>query len=118
MITKLSQWLNHHLMKKITALDCGGEKYIKHGFAHGLQGYHCSTCKKTLNTLTGTPLARLRHKDNWLEYLGTLCNSQTIRAAAKQVEISIPTSFRWKHRFLNLISENRPEGTHWDRRGR
>ncbi len=54
-------------------------------------------------------MARLRRKDNWLEHLGIICNSQTIRSAAKQVGISIPTSFRWRHRFLDLISENRPE---------
>ncbi len=51
----------------------------------------------------------MRRKDNWLEYLDTIYNSQTIRSADKQVGVSIPTSFRWRHRFLDLISENKPE---------
>jgi len=106
---KVIPMIESSLDEKNHCPHCGGEKYIKHGFAHGLQRYRCRACKKTFNTLTGTPLAHLRHKDNWLEYLGTLCNSQTIRSAAQQVGISIPTSFRWRHRFLDLISENRPE---------
>ncbi len=88
---------------------CGETKYTKHGFAHGLQRYQCKSCKKTFNPLTGTPLARLRMKSNWLNYLRAICDSKTIRAAAKQVKISVPTSFKWRHRFLKLIGEDRPE---------
>ena len=85
---KVISMIESSLDEKKYCPHCGEEKYTKHGIAHGLQRYHCSACKKTFNTLTGTPLARLRHKENWLEYLGTICHSQTIRAAAKQVGYS------------------------------
>ncbi len=82
---KIISMIESPLDEKNHCPHCGGEKHIKYGFAYGLQRYHCRACRKTFNTLTGTPLARLRRKDNWLEYLGTICNSQTIRSAAKQV---------------------------------
>ena len=31
--------------------------------ASGLARYRCTDCRRTFNALTGTPLARLRHKD-------------------------------------------------------
>jgi transposase-like protein len=42
---------------------------IRHGHAHGLQRYRCRTCARTFNAFSGTPLARLRHKSRWLDYL-------------------------------------------------
>lgn len=45
---------------------CGGEQVVRNGAAHGLQRYKCRSCRKTFNTLTATPLARLRMKDKWL----------------------------------------------------
>jgi transposase-like protein len=30
--------------------------------AHGLQRYRCVDCARSFNALTGTPLARLRHR--------------------------------------------------------
>ncbi|PHV30618.1 IS1595 family transposase, partial [Janthinobacterium sp. BJB312] len=41
---------------------CHSEHLHRHGHAHGLQRYRCVPCGRTFNALTGTPLARLRHK--------------------------------------------------------
>ena len=106
---KVISMIESSLDEKHCCPHCRNEKYTKHGFAHGLQRYQCKSCNKTFNTLTGTPLARLRLKKNWLNYLSAICDSKSVRKAAKQVGISIPTSFKWRHRFLELISENRPE---------
>ena len=43
---------------------CGHDHIAHWGSASGLQRYRCAACKATFNALTGTPLARLRHKDN------------------------------------------------------
>jgi hypothetical protein len=40
----------------------------RHGFANDLQRFRCCDCGRTFNDLTGTPLARLRHKAKWLAY--------------------------------------------------
>src|SRR5437762_12799342 len=47
---------------------CGGGRVRSWGQADGLRRYRCRDCLCTFNALTGTPLARLRHKEKWLGY--------------------------------------------------
>ncbi len=91
---------------------CDHEQYYRHGFASGLQRYRCQSCKRTFNALTGTPLARLRHKHKWLDYLNAIKESMTIRKAAAGVGLNLKTSFRWRHRFLAWIASDHPVALH------
>lgn len=91
---------------------CSHDCYYRHGFASGLQRYRCMSCKSTFNALTGTPLARLRHKDKWLSYLNAIRESLTVRKAATIVGLNRKTSFRWRHRFLTLIDKDHPNSLH------
>ena len=52
------------------------------GRQSGLQRFRCRDCGKYFNALTGTPLARLRHKECWLDYSQALIEGLSIRAAA------------------------------------
>ena len=79
---------------------CAGKRLHRDGHAHGLQRYQCAGCGRTFNSLTGTPLARLRHKAKWLPYLETMLDSATVRRAAARADVHRNTSFRWRHRFL------------------
>ena len=79
---------------------CRSVRLHRHGHAHGLQRYRCADCARTFNALTGTPLARLRHRAKWLPYLDCMLESSTVRRAAALVGIHKNTSFRWRHRFL------------------
>jgi transposase-like protein len=54
---------------------CRSLRLHRHGHAHGLQRYRCVDCARTFNALTGTPLARLRHRSKWLPYLD--CSMQS-----------------------------------------
>lgn len=91
---------------------CAHTRLYRHGQANGLQRYRCRACRKTFNALTGTPLAHLRHKSKWLGYLQALLASQTVRQAARELDVNPKTSFRWRHRFLEWIKEDRPEHLH------
>jgi transposase-like protein len=53
-------------------------------------------------------LARLRHRGKWLDYLSQMLDAKSIRAAAKAIEVHRNTSFRWRHRFLDLTKHDRP----------
>jgi transposase-like protein len=77
------------------------------GRSRGLQRYRCRACLRTCNALTGTPLARLRKKDHWLSYADALIAGLTVRAAARQCDVSKNTAFRWRHRFLKAVAEHR-----------
>jgi transposase-like protein len=86
---------------------CRSARLHRHGHAHGLQRYRCVDCARTFNALTGTPLARLRHRSKWLSYLDCMLQSGTVRRTAAAVGIHKNTSFRWRHRFLANIKTDR-----------
>jgi transposase-like protein len=73
-----------------------------HGNAGSMQRYRCKNCLKTFTATTDTPLARLRHKEKWHDYLQCMISGKVLRESAKECGISLTTSFRWRHRFLRL----------------
>lgn len=79
---------------------CSHKEMFRHGSSNGLQRYRCKACKKTFNALTGTPLAHLRQKSKWLDYLDTLNQSLTIRKAAANLNVHPNTILHWKHRLV------------------
>jgi len=79
---------------------CAGIELHRWGTSCGLQRYRCCSCRRTLNALTDTPLARLRHKDKWLNYEQAMVQGVSLRQAATGCGISKNTSFKWRHRFL------------------
>jgi transposase-like protein len=87
---------------------CQGKLLYRHGSKSGLQRFRCRACGRTFNSLTGTPLARLRHKEKWLDFSDCMLDSLTVRKAATRVEVAKNTSLRWRHRFLKLIKTDRP----------
>lgn len=79
---------------------CQCERVVRNGQADGLQRYKCRTCGKTFNALTGTAMARLRHKGKWLAQAQVLDEGLSVHAAAKRLQVAPSTAFRWRHRFL------------------
>ena len=55
--------IEERLSNKPLCPRCGKEHIVRWGSASKLQRYRCQDCKATFNALTGTLLARLRHKD-------------------------------------------------------
>ena len=88
--------------------DCGGRRIHRHGHVRGLQRYRCCACGRTFSALSGTPLASLRHRAKWLDYLDNMLDSQSVRKSADALGIHRNTSFRWRHRFLHLAKDDRP----------
>ncbi|WBS05353.1 IS1595 family transposase [Pseudoduganella sp. SL102] len=75
-----------------------------------MQRYRCVLCRRSFNAVTGTPLARLRMRDKWLQYLQCLIESTPVRSAASRVAVAKSTSFRWRHRFIAaLLRAPRPQ---------
>jgi hypothetical protein len=80
---------------------------VRWGAAHGLPRFRCLTCGRTFNILTNTPLARLRNKETWLTYVGTMFEGRSIRKSAAACAVSATTSSRWRQRFMNCTAEQR-----------
>jgi transposase-like protein len=91
---------------------CHSVKLYRFGVVSGLQRYRCRDCKRTFNALTKTPLARLRHKEQWLTYLEAMTQSRTVCQSGAEAKVHRNTSFRWRHRFLTWISQDRPSMLH------
>jgi transposase-like protein len=87
---------------------CQGKQLYRHGTKSGLQRFRCRACGRTFNSLTGTPLARLRHKEKWLDFGECMLDSRTVRKTAARLGVDKNTSLRWRHRFLTLTKTDRP----------
>lgn len=87
---------------------CRCDKLVRHGHANDLQRFRCRRCGRTFNDLTGTPLARLRLRAKWPDYLDALLAAKPVRSAARRVGVHRNTAFRWRHRFLDRVKHDRP----------
>jgi len=79
---------------------CAAGSPVRYGRASGLQRYKCHACRRTFNILTGTPLARLRHRHAWRVFAQALINGESVRRSATRAGVHRNTAFRWRHRFL------------------
>lgn len=84
---------------------CQAQRVVRNGQADGLQRYKCRSCGVTFNALTGTPLARLRHRSKWVEQAKAMDEGMSVRKAAARMGVHRTTAFRWRHRFLALPRE-------------
>lgn len=86
---------------------CRSDSITHWGNAHGFPRYRCGSCKRTFNILTNTPLARLRNKQRWLTFVGTMVEKKSIRKSAAACGVSVTTSSRWHQRFLKCSAAER-----------
>ena len=94
--------LESRLVETPACPHCNGAWIVHNGSASGLRRYKCRTCRRTFNTLTSTPLARLRMKAKWLQQQDVLSQGLSVSKAAAALDVARTTAFRWRHRFLQL----------------
>ena len=70
--------------------------------------FSCNACNKRYSLTTGTSMSHIHKKTEWLHYLKCVNQGLSIRAAAKQVGISIQTSFTWRHKILSALDSLEP----------
>jgi transposase-like protein len=96
------------LAAKRECAHCHSENVKKWGKSRGLQRYRCYDCGKTFNSLTDSPLAFLRKKERWLDMASCLKEGLSVRKTAARCGVSVPTAFRWRHRFLRAAAADKP----------
>ena len=87
---------------------CGRDDVRPWGKAGGKPRYRCTSCRKTFNPLTGTPLAGLHHRDRWPDQAQALIAGETVAKAAERCKVAYTTAFRWRHRFLSALNLDKP----------
>ncbi|HEY6720905.1 MAG TPA: hypothetical protein VI363_04640 [Burkholderiales bacterium] len=94
-------------LRHVPCPRCRSENIAHWGVAHGFPRYRCGACRRTFNILTNTPLARLRNKERWLTFVGTMVERKSIRQSAAACGVSATTSSRWHKRFLACSAAER-----------
>ena len=82
---------------------CHSVQIRRWGKQSGRQRYRCQTCLRTFNALTKSPFAHLRVVGVIDSYISTMLDSVKLRQAAAHCNISLPTSFRLRHRIMAVI---------------
>lgn len=88
---------------------CNSSNIYKRGKQKGVQMYQCKDCSKWYSETTGTPLWDIKKKEKWQHYLQCMQQGMSIKKTAKEVGISIQTSFDWRHKILSVLVSHEPE---------
>ncbi len=86
---------------------CGSLDFVKNGKdRHGHTRYICKDCHKTFSKTTHTVVSGT-HKDAdvWKKYITLMLEGKSIAYCAAQCEICMQTSFDWRHKILNALSQ-------------
>lgn len=90
---------------------CQSEKVYKRGKQNGVQMYKCreDDCSKWFSETSGTALYNIQLKDKWQAYLSCMGQRMPIKKIAEELEISIQTSFDWRHKALSSFERLIPQ---------
>jgi transposase-like protein len=88
---------------------CSSIKTHKRGKQKGVQMYRCVDCSKWYSETTGTALYDIKLKSKWQSYLTCMEKGMSIKKIAKELNISIQTSFDWRHKILSSLSQFTPK---------
>lgn len=91
--------------KKYFCPHCGGKHIVGFGQYRNRQRYICRDCSKTFNENTGTAIAGSHYISKWKEYIQCMIDGLSIRAICDKLQISIQTSFDWRHKILNSFKK-------------
>lgn len=100
-----SSLVNERAQQLHACPHCAAAHIQRWGHESGIQRYRCCACAKTFNALTLTPLAHLKRRDAWLPYAQAMINGASVRAAACEAGVDRTTSFRWRHRILDMPTQ-------------
>jgi len=112
-ITQIIKEIEQRLVENPECPHCHSSLINRHGKTGQMQRYRCKNCLKTFHSTTNTPLAGLHYKERWFDYFKCMLESKVLRESAADCHINLKTSFRWRHRFLQLpalLKANKLEG--------
>ncbi|MCD4811986.1 IS1595 family transposase [bacterium] len=95
--------------KKKPCPHCSSDNVYKRGKQNWVQMYQCNDCKRWYSETTGTPLYDIKLKSKWQSYLRCMEQGIPIKKIAKEIGISIQTSFDWRHKILASLNGFVPE---------
>jgi transposase-like protein/IS1 family transposase len=101
-VAQIIKEIEQRLVDNPECPHCHSALINRHGKTAGMQRYRCKNCLKTFHSTTKTPLAWLHYKERWFDYYKCMLESKVLRESAAICHINLKTSFRWRHKFLQL----------------
>ena len=108
LIAELSLQLEQSRKGPMACPHCNSGHTIRRGVSKGVEQFTCKDCAKHFRSSYGTALFRIRRKDKWQGYLRLMEQGYSIKKAAKELGISIQTSFDWRHKILSSLQSTLP----------
>ena len=92
---------------------CHSNKIIKHSKYKNTQRYKCKSCKKTFLPTTGTLVHHIKKPKKFEQYISIVKKEGllTIQEMSNRLQISIPTSFEWRHKLLLSLPKKKEKFT-------
>lgn len=94
---------------ELSCPHCQSKEVGHWGQRNNLRRYRCRSCKKTFNSLTGTPLAGHRKKHLWESFAEGMLEQESLSKASERLKINNRTAFKWRHVFLKNAKSIKPE---------
>jgi len=88
---------------------CGSREFIGWGRDKKIKRFKCKSCKRTFTEYSGTWVSHIHHKDLLDKYVDLMLQEKSIAKISEELEISIQTSFDWRHKILGSIEKNEAE---------
>lgn len=96
---------------RMSCPHCSSARTIHRGKQNGIEKFSCNDCGKHFRSSHGTALFHIHRKDKWQGCLRLMEQGFSIKRAAKELGISIQTSFDWRHKILASLQSTLPEKT-------
>lgn len=110
LIAELGQQQQQSRVGNMACPHCQSHATIRRGMIRDSQveKFTCKSCNKHFSSSYGTALFRIQRKDKWQAYLKLMEQGISIKKAAKELGISIQTSFDWRHKILSSLQTTLP----------
>jgi transposase-like protein/flagellar hook-basal body complex protein FliE len=96
----LAEFQNQFESKTYSCPHCQSRQFVGVGKQKGVQRFKCKSCSKYFSETTGKFLYCLKKRERLTRYLNCFLAGLSIRESAKICDISIQTSFTWRHKLL------------------
>ena len=108
-INQVGQAIADHEETISNCPHCNSHELSRWGMTkQGIQRFKCKLCCKTFNALADSPLYRMKKAEKWIEYTKLMWDGVSLRKSARALNITLRTSFRWRHIFIKAPASFHP----------
>jgi transposase-like protein len=101
----------HHQSSGPSCPECHSTNFRRNGHQQGQQVYLCKDCGRQYRQSSGTLISWLKKPELLHAYIRSMLQGNSLRRCAALTDISLQTSFDWRHKVLTAIGRFNEEVT-------